>query len=83
MTIALKLEIDNVYEDEKIRTFVETQVPEPPLDRDSTEYEEWEQDYIFSTTGTGRTEGDAGYFVTVTDSSRPDLIPVGTEYEYC
>jgi len=82
--IAVTLEIDNIYEDgEQIQTVVQAEIPAPPTDKDSGEYEDWEYDHIFEHTGTGKEEGDAGYFVKVTASSRPDLLPVGTEYEFC
>lgn len=78
----VKLLIDNCYENgEKIRTVVETQIPVPPS-ASLAALEEWELDYIFVHTGTGRLEGDACYFVTIADSSRPDILPVGTEFEF-
>jgi len=88
--IYVTLTIDNIYEDgEQIKTVVETTVDPPPyplvpdFDSSSDEFCEWEQEEILQHTGTGKTEGDASYFVEVTESSRPDLIPVGTEFEFC
>lgn len=81
--IAVTLEIDNIYEDgESVQTIVETEVS-PPIPEDDPNYDEWVYGEIFEHTGTGKEEGDAGYFVKVTKSSRPDLLPVGTEYEFC
>lgn len=80
--IDVTLDIDNYYDGEPIQTIVNATIPAPPEDQDSDEYQDWEQDYVFEHTGTGRTDGDSCYFVTVTKSSRPDLIPVGTEYEF-
>jgi len=81
--VDVTLEIENVYPDETIRTTVETRIPIPPPPSESDyERQDWEDEYIMPETGTGRTEGDAAYFVTVTKSSRPDVLPVGTEFEY-
>ena len=82
--INVTLEIDNIYDGDTIQTTVQTSLPPPPsLDHDSEEYSDWEYDYIFTHTGTGRTSGDSGYFVTVTASDRPEMLPVGTEFEFC
>jgi len=85
--INVTLHIDNYYGGDKIKTVVETQVEDPPVgyipgfaERD--EFADWEHDEIFQHTGTGQESGDSAYFVTVASSSRPDLIPVGTEYEF-
>lgn len=81
--IAVVLEIENHYElYDTVLTTVSTVIDEPPLDKESDEYEEWEQECIFEHTGTGHTDGDSSYFVTVKESSRPDLLPVGTEFEF-
>ncbi|NUS02049.1 MAG: hypothetical protein HOV97_05740 [Nonomuraea sp.] len=83
------LVIDNIYGGETIQTTVRTTIDPPPFplvgdfDNYADEYCDWEQDEIFPHTGTGNAEGDAGYFVKVTESSRPDLIPVGTKFEFC
>lgn len=88
--IAVTLEIDNVYEDgESIQTFVETEIDPPPTDaelendEDGKLRDDWEQENIFEHTGTGKTEGDAGYFVKVLQSSDPERLPPGTMYEFC
>lgn len=82
-TIAVTLGIDNVYElYGTIKTIVETEIDPPPPEDDET-YEDWLQDHIFEHTGTGRTDGDAGYFVEVLQSSDPDALPPGTKYEFC
>jgi hypothetical protein len=78
--IAVTLLIDNYYDGDKIKTTVETHVTPPPADED--ERGDWEYDEIFQHTGTGNESGNSAYFVTVASSSRPDLIPVGTEYEF-
>lgn len=45
-------------------------------------YAEWEADQFLNHTGAGL-DGDAGYFVTVVQSSDPDRLPAGTEIEFC
>lgn len=44
-------------------------------------WDEWAEDWLLPETGTGRTEGDAGYFVEVT---RADQCPglVGRKFEW-
>lgn len=80
-SIKVTLHIDNVYvEYGTVETTVETEVPAPPTDEDDRS--EWEQDHIFPLTGAGL-DGDAGYFVTVTQSSSPGRLPVGTKIEFC
>ena len=76
--IELGILVENVYEDgEKVDFRVDLMIPGPPPgDRD-----DWAYQWIFSATGTNRS-GDAGYFVTVERSSRPDVIPVGDTYEW-
>ena len=80
------LHIENHYPEagEMIRTVVETTIPAPPFPpyTYAYEYEDWEQDFVFEHTGTGQEYGESAYFVEVTSSSRPDLIPVGTQYEF-
>jgi len=82
--ISVTLLIDNFYEGgEKIKTTVETTIPAPPPKSDEDAYNDWEYDHIFEHTGTGKEGGNSAYFVTVASSSRPDLLPVGTEFEFC
>jgi len=82
--VSIGLRIENRYPaigDEPIVTTVErVQVPPPPTDE--TALHEWEQTHILPHTGTGRTKGDSFYDVEVTASSHPDIIPVGTTYEF-
>jgi hypothetical protein len=82
-TIALTLTVENVYVElgETITTFCEVDVPPMPTDPDDRF--DWEQEHIFPHTGTGHTSGDAGYFVSVTQTSDPNNIPPGTEFEFC
>lgn len=76
--VALSLEIMNTYElHEDVTTWVVAVVPKP--DPDDTG---WDWDHIQPLTGAGHTDGDAWYDVTVLDSSDPDLILIGTEYEF-
>lgn len=82
--IAISYDIENIYEDgTRITTHVQTHVPVPPIRDESGAYDDWEDYHVFEHTGADYPEGgDASYFVTVTQSSRPDLIPVGTEFEF-
>lgn len=83
-TVVVELEIDNVYPDETITTHWAGAIEAPwSDDEDSDDYQDWQNEIVFEKTGTGRTEGDAGYFVEVIQSSRPDLIPVGKKWEWC
>lgn len=89
MGVAVTLEIDNFCDGDKIQTVVETVVADPPyplaagFDSSTDEFCDWEQDEIFVHTGTGRESGESAYFVKVAQSSRPDLLPIGTEFEFC
>lgn len=81
MSIHLTIRIENHYEE--IDTVVVTQeitVGLPP----EGDYQDdgWAYDEVYPYTGTGHTTGDSAYFVEVIASSDPDLIPVGTEWEW-
>lgn len=83
--ITLDLKIENYYDGDKVVTRPTITIPYPPNEADDPDgYDEWlnGDDSIFEATGTGRTEGDSAYFVEVVGSTRPDVIPVGTEYEF-
>jgi hypothetical protein len=83
-TVTVNLEIENTYEDGDtvITTVTDAVIPAPPADEDSDEYHEWGQEHIFQFTGTGRTDGDSFYDVTITASSRPELIGRTFEFGY-
>ncbi len=51
-------------------------------DTASDEYSVWADQEINQHTGTGREDGDAAYFVTVTASSNESVLAVGTEFEF-
>lgn len=74
----LKLRITNVYDDGQEIVTNEVLEVDPPLDADDVE--EWAWDHIWPHTGTGRTDGDAAYFATVTDSDDPAWV--GREFEF-
>lgn len=74
--VDLDIDIENRYAD---GTMVPTQrrsivVVAPPPESDAQAYEDWAEKYIYPHTGTGRTEGDAWYDVTITRCSDPDLV---------
>lgn len=82
--IALALDIENHYDGDIVHTSKYVSVPPPPLhpEDEEDEVDEWEQTWIYPHTGTGRTSGNSAYFVTVVGSDNPELIPLGTEYEF-
>lgn len=81
--VTLTLHIENDYElGGMVVTTPTVTVPAPPDRADEKAHELWEYNHIFCATGAERTGGDAAYFVTVDESDRPDLIAVGTEYEF-
>lgn len=80
--ITVSLQIENTYElHADVTTHaVDVVLPAPPGDPDGNE--DWAQEFVFAQTGSGHTTGDAWYDVTVTASSHPDLLAVGTTFEY-
>nr|BFE56393.1 hypothetical protein GCM10020063_009190 [Dactylosporangium thailandense] len=79
--VTVTLHIDNVYElYGTVETTATVTIPVPPADQDSGAYDDWAQEYIFAETGTGRTGGNAGYFVRITASTNPDLV--GREFAF-
>jgi hypothetical protein len=78
----MRIKIENVYEDgEEITETKDINVPEPPnLDTESERHQDWAYDYLFAETGTGKTEGDAAYFVEILASD--DVALVGNTYEW-
>jgi hypothetical protein len=83
-TVTVSLEIENTYldGDTVITTVTDVVIPDPPADEDSDEYHEWGREHIFQFTGTGRTEDDSWYDVTITASSRPELIGRTFQFGY-
>lgn len=89
--VLLTLHIDNVYveDGDTIEVDKTVTVPAAPVDRTSkdpsgehdTEWDAWAYDYLYSETGTGREEGDAGYFVEIT-ASPDDPTLVGQKFEW-
>lgn len=69
--IHLHVTILNCYPDEDVAEEGGVEVPAPGDLDDDEGMETWAYDHLFPLTGTGRTEGDAGYFVTIARS--PDL----------
>lgn len=79
--IEITVRIENTYENgDEIVTVRTATVPAPPSDEG--ERDDWAYEHIHALTGTGRIDGDAWYDVEVTASSRPDLLPVGTTFEF-
>ena len=74
--VTLTLAITNVYDDDELAHFETTTVPAP----DDEDLDDWADEHLFPLTGTGRTDGAAGYFVKVIESTDPDLI--GKDWEW-
>jgi hypothetical protein len=76
----MTLKIDNIYEDgeQVTNTLYDVEVPKPT--GGSEALSEWAYDHLFPLTGTGRTEGDAGYFVEIIAAEDPALV--GSEFEW-
>lgn len=82
-TITVDLTIENTYERYPDETTYRKGlvIPVPPAKEDDA-YEDWKYDHIHSETGVGHEDGDSWYDVTVTASSRPDVLPVGTTFDF-
>lgn len=82
--VTVSLRINNRYSgDRLVETRVDSVViPVPPGRREIANYDDWLCNHIFPLTGTGHEIGDAYYDVEVTQSDRPDVVPVGTRYEF-
>ncbi|GAB3863516.1 hypothetical protein GCM10028801_31330 [Nocardioides maradonensis] len=70
--------IENIYEDgQEVVTTVATDVdgPEPGED-----IEDWAADVLLPLTGTGRYDGDASYFLEITECDDPAMV--GAKFEW-
>lgn len=81
MRITFDLAIENTYEGGDTATTT-AKVVAPPPPEDPGERDEWAFKHIYPRTGTGRVSGDSWYDATVTASSHPDLLPVGTTFDF-
>lgn len=75
-SIVISLAIENRYPGGLMipTEVVDAVIPAPPAEDDAAAMDAWEYDYIFSCTGTGRTDGDSWYDVMVTACSNPALV---------
>lgn len=71
----IEVTIDNVYDDGTVTTHEVADVPAPTGDIDA-----WAEEHLYYLTGTGRTSGDAGYFLKVIACEIPELV--GREFEW-
>lgn len=81
----LTLRVDNHYVDGyKATRYMVVDVELPPMPLPKDDLEDWANEHLFEFTGTdtGRDNVDALYTVTVTASDFPDLVPVGSEFEW-
>ncbi|MFI5840567.1 hypothetical protein ACIA8K_12745 [Catenuloplanes sp. NPDC051500] len=82
-TVIVELHMEHHYEYYgRIDTKAVVCIPLPPADSKPGDdaYDEWAYDHIFSETGTGRADGDCGYFVTIADATRADMV--GLKFEW-
>lgn len=85
--IALTAKFTNIYEDgEEVELTKTITVETPPddlvlLGRDDKRREEWAYENLHPHTGTGKEEGDAGYFVEIIECEA-DTTLVGMEFEW-
>lgn len=77
--ITVSLSIANIYPDEIITTTADETVPAPEAFDDET-LEEWAADELLEFTGTGRTEGDSSYEITIVASTEAQLV--GRTFEF-
>lgn len=77
----LHLQILNCYPDADVPDEADVEVPRPKDLTSDEGMETWAYAHLFPLTGTGRTEGDAGYFVTITDSPEMPAL-VGRRFEW-
>lgn len=81
--IALSLRIENTYElHDDVVTYALAVVPLPPKDGNADDHEAWAYEHIQALTGVGHSSGDSWYDVEVIDSSAPDVIEVGTTWDW-
>ena len=81
-SITISLAIENRYDDGSMipTSVTDAVIPAPPPDTDEEATSAWEWEHILPFTGTGRTDGDSWYDVTVTACSDPTMI--GKTYEF-
>jgi hypothetical protein len=81
-SITISLAIENRYEDGSMipTSVVDAVIPAPPPDTDDEAISAWEWEHIYQFTGTGNTDGDSWYDVTVTACSDPTMI--GKTYDF-
>lgn len=81
--ITISLTIENTYElYDDVTTYVYDALIPPPPPEGSPEWDDWEYEHIHSWTGTGRTDGDSWYDVTVTACSDPSLVGRTFDFGY-
>lgn len=84
--ITISLKIENAYADgTQITTYAtDVQMPAPPVggEQDAEQWDTWKYEHLYAFTGTGRTDGDSWYDVTVTACSDPALVGRTFEFGY-
>lgn len=72
------LAIENIYPDDTQNTVATVDVPAMPVEGEARD--DWAYDHLFPETGTGRTDGNSAYVVTITESDTP--AAVGQVFEF-
>lgn len=70
----IDLSIQNIYPDEVVTTTVTGLTVPAPDDYDTETLDAWAQQHLFEHTGTGRTDGESGYDITITASTDSRLL---------
>jgi hypothetical protein len=82
--IVVTLEIENRYANygDVTTTIANVVIPKPWDKPDTEDYDEWQHEHIIGWTGVGHCDGDSWYDVTVTASSDPEALAVGTTFDW-
>lgn len=77
----ITVKVDNIYEDgTEVTVTEEADIEEPWGEPDTDDWEDWADEQLFPLTGTGKTEGDAGYFLEITACEDASLV--GQKFEW-
>lgn len=83
--VGLVLEVFNGYElYDDVTTYASIIVEVQPTENEDTPYyDDWLHECIFDrVTGVGRPDGDSHYEVTILETTRPDILPVGKTWSW-
>lgn len=81
----MQVMVYNVYPEGTVEIQHDIDVPPPPADPDERAKQDddgdWAYDHLYPLTGTGRTTGNAGYFVEILKCDEDESL-VGVEFEW-